>query len=79
MIIISLMIRKTKCVHCLVALNRITTTTLCKACPCSMCKVIIVMVVVMVVQSLPLLFVQGDNSDGGGDGCSKPAPALCAR
>ena len=31
------------------------------------------------VQSLPLLYVQGDNSDGGGDGCSKPAPALCAR
>ena len=42
MIIISLMIRKTKCVHCLVALNRITTTTLCKACPCSMCKVMLV-------------------------------------
>ena len=77
-IIISLMIRKTKCVHCLVALNRITTTTLCKACPSSMCKVIIVMVVVMVVQSLPLLYVQG-NGDGGGDGCAKPAPAICAR
>ena len=41
-IIISLMVRKTKCVHCLVALNRITTTTLCKACPCSMCKVMLV-------------------------------------
>ena len=40
---------------------------------------IIVMVVVMVVQSLPLLFVQGDAGDGGGDGCSKLTPALYAR